>query len=140
MVILYVYVIQQKASPVDAYQTYLEAANTCQEQIFSIAEQGSLTQRYCLVLEELRREALRQTTGIGTIHMQNSASLSNPNFPEGAGVDPSPTFQQLGLSFAGDVNWNVSPSSSVADITSWGHFDSLVSTPVSHYNSPDCPN
>ncbi|KAK6085125.1 fungal specific transcription factor domain-containing protein [Seiridium cupressi] len=130
VVILYVYVIQQKGSPIDVYQTYLEAANTCQGQILAIAEQGSLTQRYCLVLEELRIEALRQTTGVGMMPMPDALPLSDSALATGAGADVmSPTFHQLGLTFAeGDVNWNASPSSSVADITSWGHFDSLVSS------------
>ena len=43
------------------YRRYLLAANRCRAQISSIAETGSLSERYCLLLEELRVEATRQT-------------------------------------------------------------------------------
>ncbi|KAH8196117.1 hypothetical protein TruAng_009716 [Truncatella angustata] len=130
VVVLYVYVIQQKASTSDVYHTYLEAANTCQVQISTIAEQGSLTRRYCLVLEELRAEALRQTTGVDTTYPTANPTQQGPTLDQAAGASadaPSSTFHQLELAFDGDMNWNASPSSSVADITSWGHFDCLVS-------------
>lgn len=137
VVILYVYVIQLKASPVETYQTYLEAADTCQKQISAIAEQGSLTRRYCLVLEELRNEALRQTTGIGTMPLPDSFALADAIPTASAVGTTSPSFAQLGLAFNGDINWNASPSSSMADITSWGHFDSLVSCAFRTVNTSD---
>ncbi|CRG87099.1 Sugar transporter STL1 [Talaromyces islandicus] len=60
-IMLYIYVIQECASPSDVYSSYLSAATRCQAHISAIAEKGSLSERYCLVLEELRVEALRQT-------------------------------------------------------------------------------
>lgn len=45
---------------------YLAAAIQCQSHISRFAEKGSLSERYFLVLEELRIEALRQTNG-GTL-------------------------------------------------------------------------
>lgn len=139
--VLYVYAIQQKASPIETYRAYLEAAGTCQDQIFAMAEQGSLTQRYSLVLEELRAEALRHTVGGGGGggSSQTAATHQQSVAPEGGGSSGSVqaaagpadmndlSFQDFGLILNGDINWDVSPSSSVADGTGWGHFDSLVS-------------
>lgn len=140
MVVLYVYAIQQKASPIETYRAYLEAAGTCQDQIFAMAEQGSLTQRYSLVLEELRAEALRHTVGAGGGSSSQTSAIQQPSVaPEGGGNGGSVqdaagpadmndlSFQDFGLILNGDINWDVSPSSSVADGTGWGHFDSLVS-------------
>src|SRR5258708_5818836 len=58
---LYIYVIQKRESLPEVYSSYLSAATRCQSHISAIAEKGSLSERYCLVLEELRIEALRQT-------------------------------------------------------------------------------
>ncbi|ETS75567.1 hypothetical protein PFICI_12511 [Pestalotiopsis fici W106-1] len=141
VVVLYVYAIQQKASPIETYRAYLEAAGTCQGQIFAMAEQGSLTQRYSLVLEELRAEALRHTVGSGSGPKAVSVDQQQPPVTtalDGSGntaavpVTSAPSgmqdmsFQELGLILNGDMNWEVSPSSSVADGTGWGHFDSLT--------------
>lgn len=45
------------------YHDYLRAAARCQSQISDVAEEGSLHQRYCLLLEELRLEAVHSTEG-----------------------------------------------------------------------------
>ena len=58
---LYIYVIQKRANSPEVYDKYLSAAVQCQFQISSIAEKGSLLERYCLLLEELRLEAIRKT-------------------------------------------------------------------------------
>ncbi|KAL6407208.1 transcriptional regulatory protein GAL4 [Ilyonectria robusta] len=59
-IVLYIYVIQNRASPPELYSSYFAAATKCQSHISAMAEKGSLPERYCLVLEELRVEALRQ--------------------------------------------------------------------------------
>ena len=59
-IVLYIYVIQKRASPPEVYSKYFIAATRCQSHLLLIAEEGSLSQRYCLVLEELRVETLRQ--------------------------------------------------------------------------------
>ncbi|KAI1858408.1 uncharacterized protein JN550_012692 [Neoarthrinium moseri] len=138
VVVLYVYVIQQKSSPPDVYQKYLEAADTCQTQILSVAAKGSLTQRYCLVLEELRREAWRQTTGLEVPVVfdpqsmrEHSPPVTSQPLPTVAigGEMAEPAVQYPDLAIPGDfINWNASPSSSLADITSWGQFDSMVTS------------
>lgn len=120
-VILYIYAIQQCAEPEETYISYFLAAEKCQKQIADIAEDGSLTSRYCLVLEELRIEAKtqahrRQTNQNGIGHGTSSQteflpSEQNPN-----------SFGELG-----NMDLNVSPSDTLADITSWEQFDSMVS-------------
>ncbi|KAL4886616.1 fungal-specific transcription factor domain-containing protein [Aspergillus karnatakaensis] len=60
-IMLYIYVIQNRAYPADTYKSYFSAASRCQSHLSAIAEKGSLSERYCLVLEELRVEATRQT-------------------------------------------------------------------------------
>ncbi|KAL5044124.1 hypothetical protein BDW71DRAFT_209534 [Aspergillus fruticulosus] len=60
-IMLYIHVIQSRALPVHVYSTYLSAATRCQSHLSAIAEKGSLSERYYLVLEELRVEAMRQT-------------------------------------------------------------------------------
>lgn len=63
---LYIYVIQNRACPAHVYSAYFAAATRCQSHLSAIAEKGSLSERYCLVLEELRVEATRQTTPAAT--------------------------------------------------------------------------
>ncbi|KAI0126109.1 transcriptional regulatory protein GAL4 [Xylariales sp. AK1849] len=131
VVVLFVHAIQQKSSPISSYQHYLEAATRCQTQISNIAEQGSLTQRYSLVLEELRREAIRQTTGVdSTVSLLQPGSLQTSGTLENSVEELSSLMSQDGgQMFPGQaMNWNTSPSSSLADVTSWGQFDSLVTS------------
>ncbi|KAL4746556.1 hypothetical protein BDW72DRAFT_210353 [Aspergillus terricola var. indicus] len=59
-IMLYIHVIQSRALPFRMYSMYLSAATRCQSHLSAIAEKGSLSERYCLVLEELRVEAMRQ--------------------------------------------------------------------------------
>ncbi|KAL4806730.1 fungal-specific transcription factor domain-containing protein [Aspergillus unguis] len=59
-IMLYIHVIQSRAAPSGQYRTYLAAATRCQSHLSAIAEKGSLSERYWLVLEELRAEATRQ--------------------------------------------------------------------------------
>lgn len=70
---LYIYVIQESSSPREVYSSYLSAATRCQSHISAIAEKGSLSERYFLVLDELRVEALRQTS-----FMQQPESTTGP--------------------------------------------------------------
>ena len=106
---------------------YFLAAEKCQRQISNIAEEGSLASRYCLVLEELRMEAKTQTRGRVDHPGQHDApngTLPQTEFASSAGHD------NAGGSF-GDMNgrgigFNESPSDTLADMTSWEQFDSMV--------------
>ncbi|KAL4762722.1 Zn(II)2Cys6 transcription factor [Aspergillus foveolatus] len=80
-IVLYIHVIQSPAIPFHMYSTYLSAATRCQSHLSDIAEKGSLSERYCLVLEELRVEAMRQagqprhTAGDGSFAPANRESI-----------------------------------------------------------------
>lgn len=99
-----------------------------------IAEDHSLARRYCLVLEELRKEAIRhseqplddQTMVAGDeAHAQQFENLGPEEavLGETAGLDHHP--------LASDVNdmngFDASPGSSLYDMSGWGTFDSMVS-------------
>lgn len=119
---------------------YLEAAEKCQQQISGIAEPGSLTSRYCLVLEELRLEAMRRAhdnQGPGSIFAEQGinndvmysegpqASRDQQASGFGNGTVPNIPLEVAPMGDLGD--FQVSPSDSIADLTSWAHFDSMVS-------------
>ncbi|RGP64009.1 hypothetical protein FLONG3_9708 [Fusarium longipes] len=84
--VLYIYVIQKWASPPETYTDYFTAATRCQSHMTIMVEKGSLSERYCFLLEELRVEALRQmnrmhssTNAFGTVdgHSQENGFQSN---------------------------------------------------------------
>ncbi|KAJ0162112.1 Activator of stress, partial [Colletotrichum tanaceti] len=154
VVILYVYTIQQRTAPAETWQAYFNAASRCQTQIASLADnESTLAARYCLVLEELRTEALRQTERlqhhaemVAAAH-QNGGGSNNSSLARagGGGVvvvaggedvqGQQPENHHLaGLNFSdvghGEefVGFDASPSSSLADMTSWGQFDSMVTS------------
>ncbi|KAF6822001.1 fungal specific transcription factor domain-containing protein [Colletotrichum plurivorum] len=136
-VILYVYTIQKSNEPPEVYRQYFEAAGLCQDQIANIAEPGSLTSRYCLILDELRAEVVRQTTQ----HEKNIADVA-------AGLDGTAS-RILGMGGEGDgsatrytmddmqglADMDVSPSDSLEDLTGWDQFDSMVISGLSGLES-----
>lgn len=107
---------------------YFLAAEKCHKQIASNAEDGSLTSRYGLVLEELRIEARRQT----------GRRRANQEDAGGAAPSQAEYFSpgQTGSGFGelGGLDFNVSPSDTLADMTSWEQFDSMVGS-----TSAQCP-
>ncbi|KAK7397898.1 hypothetical protein QQX98_012733 [Neonectria punicea] len=135
-VILYVYTIQQSNEAEETYRPYFVAAERCQNQMASIAEPGSLTSSYCLVLEELRTEVSRQTENpdksrsqpvkngsvLGTMVSEADAGLSLTGDPQ----LPTVTLEVPEFGTTEELDFNVSPSDSLADLTSWGQFDSMV--------------
>lgn len=145
---LYLYAIQRRHSPPESYLPAFQAATRCQAQITSIATPGSLAQRYGVVLQELRLELLR--------HNSHLLSMTTGQRDEASGRQQSVLGQDeaiLGqfnadllaleaadnLGFGGDANnhlpmgedgmgfQDASPGSSIAQMTGWGQFDSLVS-------------
>lgn len=141
MVVLYVYTIQRRQSSQDTYRIYFDAAAKCQSQISMIAENESLAQRYSVVLEELRLEALKQTQVPQQYTVINHRG-SNAGLPTQASYQTplqiSP--DQSGYHYSGDMFSGTeanmlpegpgatTPSSLMAELTSWGEFDSLVSS------------
>ncbi|KAF9875403.1 hypothetical protein CkaCkLH20_07223 [Colletotrichum karsti] len=139
-VILYVYTIQTKTSePEETFRPYYDAADRCQAQISKIAEPGSLTSRYCLILEELRAEATRH------ISSSNPGNQIARTADHAAAFDASvvdvgtdgrvPGMQLSADGAAGLADFNVSPSDSLADLTGWGQFDSMVISGLSGLDS-----
>ncbi|KAL7818539.1 fungal-specific transcription factor domain-containing protein [Trichoderma gracile] len=143
-VILYVYTIQKSNEPAEAYSGYLAAATRCQDQLSNLAEDGSLVARYCLVLEELRLEALRQTKQ-GQMNNARSptqrqaaamANAANGTDAYGTADDAGMGVTELGANMTdmggiGDIY--VTPTDSLAEMTGWAQFDAMVSVSMDGY-------
>ncbi|KAJ4506100.1 hypothetical protein HRR90_008674 [Exophiala dermatitidis] len=133
-IVLYIYVIQKRASPPETYAAYFAAATRCQTHISSIAEKGSLSERYCLVLEELRNEAIRQTERIHhpMTAVDESDGQAQQNRPQSTAI---PLDGQLGAStdytdLTADptIDFSDIPESAISDYSGWGQFASMVSS------------
>lgn len=133
---LYIYVIQKRASPPETYSSYFEAAARCQSRISGMAEKGSLSERYCLVLEELRIEALRQSKRLnqtmatldGTEYSTHGDfSMATSSLPMDSTIDIANNYEEL-LGDAAAMGFNNVPGSTVSDSSDWGHFASMVSS------------
>lgn len=157
VVVLYIYRIRQHLlSPAGQNEAYFAAGQKCQRQLESISETDCLARRYCVVLEELRLEAVRQTnqhkrTGSGITdstplpvvagagaseqNHSNSTALALPGTTPQSGASPDMT-----ASFYGNGNVPQTPDSTIfnnnylpsnmADLTGWGQFDSLVTAGI----------
>lgn len=132
---LYVYTIQQQDVPnIQFHHDYLSAAVQCQTQLSTIAEIGSLTERYCLVLEELRKEAVKGSkhpktdvfAEASTKYPSRKGELTQPN--EHA-VDNSATMQpDVNTGDMTDItSFEITPGNLVYEMSGWGAFDSMVS-------------
>jgi hypothetical protein len=113
----------------------LTAATRCQNQIFNIVEESSLAARYCVVLEELRREAIEQiersqglrTTGFdGGVASLDRGCADIVRAPNGdANIHQPATFGNLpGADNNFDFNHNL--GNPLADFSSWVQFESMV--------------
>lgn len=137
-IMLYIYVIQQCPFPLETYSNYFSAATRCQSHIAAIAERGSLSERYCLVLEELRVEALRQMKHAHSFDHQEEPIIgfhdegSDNSFPgQSISMEQSPVTpldltgfgQDLTMNFGGNI-----PGFSFPDYSGWGQFTSLLSS------------
>ncbi|KAF1937956.1 hypothetical protein EJ02DRAFT_447142 [Clathrospora elynae] len=154
VVVLYIYRIQQHLVTPGKCEGYFAAGQKCQRQLESVSETDCLARRYCLVLEELRVEAARQT---GKLSNTTASSLPpqtiTPSASEATLQDasanlslPTPTPQTdttaspPGLTNAMYNNSNIphTPDSAsfnpsflpddnfMFDLASWPQFDSLV--------------
>lgn len=111
--------------------SYISAAAHCQSQISSIAEKGSLPERYCLLLEELRLEAQRRST-----HTRTTTPLrAEPNTSEERSIAPISNNLQIGSTDSlnsreatvPEFDDNL-PDFIQDDHTDWGEFANLVSS------------
>lgn len=155
VVVLYIYRIRQHLLTPGQCEPYFAAGEKCQRQLESISETDCLARRYCVVLEELRLEAVRQANqqsrsgsgitdsaplpvagvGVTELNQTNSAALAIPESMSQNGASPDMT-----ASFYNNGNVPQTPDSTMfnssympsnmADLTSWGQFDSLVTAGI----------
>lgn len=132
-IVLYLYAIQKRSGPPEVYTEYLSAAIQCQSQISSIAEEGSLLDRYRHLLEELRLEAVRQT-GPERFSVLDSAVSTSQYEPHAVTTPNADLAGQFEQNFAADATLRdtVSPNAAIPDLASefvdWDQFASMVST------------
>ncbi|POS73207.1 fungal specific transcription factor domain-containing protein [Diaporthe helianthi] len=134
-VVLYVFSIQQKSNITEAPDRHLAVAIRCQEQMSMIAEEHSLARRYCLVLDELRKEAIRHSER--SVDEQAMVVIDHVQSQQFGNLGPQDAV--LGEAAAGlghhpltsDVSdikgFDASPGSSLYDMSGWGTFDSMAS-------------
>jgi hypothetical protein len=133
IILLYVYVIQNREDPPEVYSMYFLAAAQCQTHLSGIAEKGSLPERYCLVLEELRVEALRQTNRV-TLSMTGLGGIENQPQETGFQTSSMTTDSSPGTvtSYAGQIGdaaiINSMPVSGPDDYSGWDQLFSMVSS------------
>jgi energy-converting hydrogenase Eha subunit F len=166
VVVLYIYRIQQHLETPGTCEGYFSAGQKCQRQLETISQSDCLARRYCLVLEELRLEAMRQTNSpLGLDAQQQQTTAAATVAPQDGSEVPLVQQQQqqqqqqqvsastatqqhqgeglAGGSFYGGMptgpesaggglyNTDYVPSNSImADLTSWGQFDSLVTAGI----------
>ncbi|KAH9905029.1 transcriptional regulatory protein GAL4 [Xylariomycetidae sp. FL2044] len=150
-IMLYIYVIQKRASPPEVYSSYFSAASRCQSHLSAIAEKGSLSERYCLVLEELRVETLRQARRVhaaadgggpgrgvgGGGGMDDMLQQYGDSGDGGGGIQnasmpmedsPNSATNFTGLLGEAPIDLNGMPASAFSDTsTGWGHFVAMIS-------------
>lgn len=140
---LYIYVIQKRGFPADVYNSYYLAANRCQSHLSSIAERGSLLERYCLVLEELRVEATRQikypqysVKSMGELVVSSQGNAIQPplmpvtNSPNTA-TNYMEDIDEAELDFQGNF-----PGLSLSDCSGWDQFAYMVSSGLGNMDVP----
>lgn len=133
--------IQKQGSPPEVYSSYFSAAIRCQSHISVMAEKGSLPERYVLVLEELRVEAVRQArrmnpsttavAGLDSFLQENGfediASMPLDNTPSTVASHPD-------LLGEAALDFNGMPSSAFSAAEGWGQFVSMVSSGLGNFD------
>ncbi|KAF2711304.1 hypothetical protein K504DRAFT_374243 [Pleomassaria siparia CBS 279.74] len=139
VVVLYIAKIQQQHLEPGVCKGYFEAGQKCQAQLSTISETDCLSKRYCLVLEELRLEAALHsrrsaTSPSAVMDLQNISPATAMGIPTpqsdayasqfyGGNIPPTPESAIFNTNLIGS-------SSLMADLTSWGQFDSLVTAGI----------
>lgn len=134
VVVIYVIAIQEGPTS-QACQAYMHvaAATKCQRKLLAIAEANSLGARYCLVLEELRKELASQSARLQSA--QNEGTSAQEPLPVQTTNGPQPSDPILPLRndeqghsmhMMDQAVLDHSPGSSLHDLSGWGAFDSMV--------------
>jgi len=132
-IVLYLYAIQKRSGPPEVYSEYLSAAIQCQSQISSIAEEGSLLDRYRHLLEELRLEVVRQTDR-ERFPVPDPAVFTSQYGPHPVAAPNADLAGQFEQNYAADatLHTTVSPNAAMPDLASefadWDQFASMVSS------------
>jgi hypothetical protein len=150
VVVLYVYRIQQHLSR-GKCAGYFTAGKRCQAVLNSISETDCLSKRYCLVLEELRLEAERHRHDTSATmspkpsllaQLTSDAGSTGSMHPPPALTPRSDASPALRTQYYPDPSNPLTPDSALfntsflptsnimADLTSWGQFDSLVTAGI----------
>lgn len=132
-VIIFIYAIQRNSSLGEHLPT-LQAAIKCQSQISALARPGSLSERYGVVLAELRLELFRHKPELRSLFPDIEA-LSPLQLMSGNTLHSMDLAVDIGRPLPGNAQHlpeeatfhDHSPSSSIAQMTGWERFDSLVS-------------
>lgn len=160
VVVLYIYRIQQHLVTPGKCEGYFDAGQKCQRQLESVSETDCLARRYCLVLEELRVEASRQggrlsNAGDTPLSLPSEVTIgdSRSSAPDvllpGSTITPQTDSASPGLGAAfynpGNIpptpesavfnTFNMPSNSIMADLTSWGQFDSLVTAGIGMFDA-----
>lgn len=104
----------------DSYHEYFEAAVSCQKNLFKLVVKGSLTARYCVVLEELRIEAIRHIERPLNWPLTASGGAYNSD------SDPNGSVEETLYGDMGTSNTLHIYESSLMGISNWAQFESLV--------------
>ena len=126
----------------DTFQKYFTAATQCQSQIFDIVEESSLAARYCVVLEELRREAkervercqsLQASRLDGDVAVPEKDSAEVVGAPHGSTniLHPAAVATVSGSDANFDFDTNL--ETSLTDFPNWVQFESMVSVPLAFF-------
>lgn len=141
--ILYVHAIQRHTSSLGDHLPTLQAAIKCQSQISALARPGSLSERYGVVLGELRLELFRHKPDLRSLFpdielepsqavqlmSDHGVPMHNMDLAVDLGVRSMDGLRADGHPLTDDQAAfpDQSPSSSIAQMTGWERFDSLVS-------------
>ena len=103
-------------SAIDSYHEYFDAAVRCQEHLSKLVVKGSLIARYCVVLEELRIEAVGHIQRFQNWPIISSDKhLSEPNPSNCVSVMP-----------CDDLDTSHRYEESLVGLSNWAQFESLV--------------
>lgn len=138
VVVLYIYRIQQHLSEPGKCDDYFAAGQKCQAQLSSLGDTDCLSKRYCLVLEELRLEAARQTerqiaplplpSGFRAVNHDRHDTMLTGREDAPAGAFATPFYGGTVPQTPESEAWL--EGAWMADLTSWGQFDSLVTAGI----------
>lgn len=146
VVVLYVYTIQAQHSSLDQSLHTYEVAVRCQNQISGLADTDSLAERYSIVLEELRLEAVKHIHAKRTEHHHRAEAVESRHHHDAFGerrssrdiiqsTEQAPRRDSNILHPAvhiGQMYNATTPNSLMQEMTGWNQFDSMVSRSMPH--------